>query len=496
MRRLLPILVILALPVLAWAKPKVAVAPLDGDDDGKATALVVELAGASGKVTSVKTVTKTMKTLDTDLTIKKSRKALRTKLGVDVVIYGSVEKDGSKKKITLSLSGKSAGSIEVTYKSLAAKATKNEIKGELSKQIAATTGNDDGEDEEDKPVEKDKDTTVASRTKTRDRDKPDGDGDGDDGTGNGKTKSRTKDKDRTKAHDKDRDKDKDVALDDDTGNRDGSATTGDGDTTLTDGSDHPHHRKHHDLASDGDRNAVTQAGAFIDGGAAGTYRTLRYSKLATGASPPPVGTGAYGAEVDAEVYPSAVGKGTGAGLGFVLDLRQMVGLGITLPGSTIKVPVTEAQYVVGARYRFVFGGSSLAFGASYWRQRDVADRSGLMSGTTLDMPDADYSALAADATGRVALSQRAGLFASVDVPYVMSTGMETQGYKATSSFGVAATGGLDLAFAEHYGARLQVAYDLINTSFDINPGSAAITNGISAAHDSQLAVSAVFAVLY
>ena len=465
MRTLIPILVMLALPCVALAKPKVAVAPLDGDDDGRVTALVIDVAGSAAKVTSSAKVAKAMRSLDSDLTVKKSRRALRTKLGVDVLIYGSVEKDGSKKKIVLALSGKSSGNVEIAYKSLAAKKTKSELKSELAKQLAPS-GDTDGDEEqvtEDEPVAK------------------------------AETKHETK---HAAKHEHV------AAIDGDAPQAAASTSDGDadGDGDAESVTAHGEHarNKHHSLADDdlAARNPVAQAGVFIDGGAAGTYRTLSYSKLATGVAPPPVATGAYGAQVDAEIYPSAIGKGTGAGIGFVVGVRQMVGLGIKLPNTTTTVPVSEAQYVVGARYRVVFGRSSVAFGASYWRQRDVADRSGLQMGTTLNMPDADYSAVAGGAVARLALSQKAAAFASVDVPYVMSTGMDAQGYKSTGSLGVAAAGGIDLALAAHYGARLQVAYDQIRTSFDIGTGSTARTNGIAGAADSQLAVSAVFAVIY
>ena len=105
-------------------------------------------------------------------------------------------------------------------------------------------------------------------------------------------------------------------------------------------------------------------------------------------------------------------------------MRQTIGLSLTVPGTTVAVPIDEALYTVGARYRLPFGGdSSLAFGANYWRYRYLANRAKLGNQPgELDMPDVDYSAIAPAAEIKYALSPSSAAFGSLMVPIIMSTG--------------------------------------------------------------------------
>ena len=88
-----------------------------------------------------------------------------------------------------------------------------------------------------------------------------------------------------------------------------------------------------------------------------------------------------------------------SGIGLAATFGRTVGLSITVPGTTASAGIDEGHYSIGARYRFVFGQSSLAAGISYWRREFIADRGSLM-GQTLDMPDVDYRGIAPEVVAK------------------------------------------------------------------------------------------------
>src|SRR4051812_36674443 len=93
---------ILLLPAVAFARPKIAVAPLDGDDDGSVTAVVAEEASQHATIVDPKPTQAALARLGyPDAKGKKAQKALRKRLKVDVIIYGEVTTKGSKRKLVL-----------------------------------------------------------------------------------------------------------------------------------------------------------------------------------------------------------------------------------------------------------------------------------------------------------------------------------------------------------------------------------------------------------
>src|SRR4051812_36487960 len=81
----------------ALARPSIAVAPLEGDNDGAVSDDVAVAASEHGKTTKPDKVAREIEKLDISSLTSKSIKKLRTKLSVDVVIHGKVDRTGSKK---------------------------------------------------------------------------------------------------------------------------------------------------------------------------------------------------------------------------------------------------------------------------------------------------------------------------------------------------------------------------------------------------------------
>lgn len=102
MQRLLIALLVLLVPAMAIAKPKIAVAPVIGDKDGEVASAIAEALSESAKVTSPKDTKKGMDKLDLSGELSKADgKKLAGNLKVDAVVQGKIEKEGKKKVLVL-----------------------------------------------------------------------------------------------------------------------------------------------------------------------------------------------------------------------------------------------------------------------------------------------------------------------------------------------------------------------------------------------------------
>jgi hypothetical protein len=393
-------------PALVLAKPRVAVAPLDGDPDGKVSAIVHEAAAIHAKVTSAKVVAKALKELSIkDPDTAHAAKRLRKHLEVDAVIYGKVERDGTKKNLKLSVytRGKKPDRFEIEYSKSSSKAFREQLRDELANRLAPEENTADDADE------------AASA------------------------------------------------------------------------------RKHADEpTNDVDRNHLTQASVFADAGVGGVHRSLNYVANTGGTKPPPVGTGAFAFQLDAEIYPGAFDslEGTAAAIGVFGSLNSAVGLSIAIPGAMQSAPIDETSFALGVRYRFVFGQSSVAAGLGYWSQSFIADRSGLTSVTQLNMADTIYKAIGPDVLLRLALTPTVGLTLQADLPLMFSSGPIT----GASYFGVASItsfalqGGADVALDRHFGLHFAAFFNQESLSFQ--------TGMLSSATDRTIGATVAFAVMY
>jgi hypothetical protein len=410
----LAILIVLVWPALVFARPRVAVAPLDGDTDGKIGALVHAAAAANAKVLSTKTVAKALKELKIkDPDSSHAAKQLRKHLEVDAVIYGKVERVGAKKQLKLSVytRGKKPDRFELEYKQASSKAFQKQLREELANRLAPEENTQDDADE------------VASA--------------------------------RKHAND-----------------------------PVDEHPDEP--------ATDVDRNHVAQAAVFFDVGIGGVHRTLDYVVNAGGTKPPRVGTGAFAFHLAGEIYPGAFDsvESTIAALGVFGSVDKGVGLSIAIPGATQSAPISETSYVIGARYRFMFGQSSLAVGLGFWSESFIANRSTLTSSTQLNMPDTDYKAIGPDVLLRLAVAPTVGLTVQADLPFAFSSGPITDPnyYGAASVLAFAIELGADVALDRHYGLHFGGFFHQEGLSFK--------QGMLSSATDRTMGASAAFALMY
>lgn len=426
----------LLVPAWAIAKPTLALAPIEGDKDGKVAELIEGAVDEDFKVVGPKKVEATMGKLDIGEVDPKTIKKLRKKLDAEIVVYGKVDKEGKKKNLTLSISarGKRTQKFEIDYKSADAKSFKKELRGELNKRLAGAerddSNNDDDEDDKPKRDAKRDDKREARR-----------DDDGD------KVRKR-----------RDRDDDDE---------------------------DRPKKKKK--------RHAINHAALRVSAGGVAARRTLTYD--AGGMAPPPrVGTFGGAGRIDVELYPAAFDtlKGAAAGIGFAGEFEKTLGVSIDVPGTSKSTPINQMRYSAGIRYRVVFGPSSFAFGASYWYRQFVADRSSLSGLEGLDMPDVKYKALAPTGVLRLAAAPNVAIYFSAEIPLLFDAGpiQNGQNYGPASVIAFDLEGGAEILVGSNYAVRLAAQFEQVGLSFS------KMNRDVSAAKDRLMGVTATFEVLY
>lgn len=519
------LLLLVAIPTLALAEPKVAVAPLDGDgEDGKIADVVAEAARDRAKVTKQGRTEGAMRSLGVSVLSPKSVKKLRNKLDVDVVIYGSVEEDDGDKRLSLSLAGSGKSKLEVSFKST--KQLRKLLASKLPKKISAAmegnAGDTEADEEERRDREKEEEARRAERERKAEEERKRREQDEADRRASKKGKDRKRIADRDDDDDRDgdtRDRKKKRGDDDDDrkkkrrGDRDGDndrrkkrvADRDDGDDDddggrRDDGDDDDRPRKRRRRGDDGPRHVLTQAALWLDAGAAVARRTLTYQ--ATGMmTPPRVGTAAGAGRIEGEVYPAAFStlEGAAAGIGVVGSYSRTVGLDIAVPGTQIVAPIRNGHYSIGARYRIALGEHAVGFGLSYWRSYYMADRTQLMNPDQLDMPDVDYKAIAPGVAAHIAISPTIAAFGTLDVPLMLNSGPiqdPATGYGSSKILALDLRAGAQIVLATHVALQLGLDFEQVGLTFTGQPGSKAATRMVSKATDRSVGIAATIGVNY
>jgi hypothetical protein len=490
------LLLLVAMTRLALADPKVAVAPLEGDDGGKFAETVGELVGERAKLTKPGRVDGAMKSMGVSVLSAKSLKKLRAKLDVDVVIYGSVARDGKTKRVTLTFAGRNKDRPKLELEASTPKQLRKELEGKLAKRIAtAMEGSEDEEEEEEEEKqaaerkaqeerkrkeeeeeERRKEEEEAKREEEARKKKRDRDEDEDDNTR--RKKKRVADEDEDEDEDDERvrkraDDEEDEEEDDDDGEP---------------------RRKRKPR-----RHVLTQTALWADAGASLARRTLTYQSNAMN-RPPPVGTAAPAGQIAGEVYPAAFGslKSTAAGLGVYGAYSRTFALGIDVPGTMVTTPIKNGYYTAGARYRFAFAQHSLAAGVGFWRRWYKADRSKLMSADQLDMPDVDYKAIAPGAAMRIGVTPKITAFATVDVPLVLNSGpiQLPANYGSARIIAFEVHGGTQIMLADKVALQVAAEFSQVGFSFTGQAGSKASTREVKKATDRSIGLAATVGFTY
>lgn len=163
MMRWLMVLLLSIVPAIAVAKPSVAVAPFEGDDDDKVANMVEKaLESEASSVVGYKATGKAMDKLGLSGKLAKAdKKKLRKRLEVDVLVEGKVEDN----EVELRVSGKGVKTSRFKVERGKGAKFRDELKDQLGKRLSPDKDDEDQEevaeatppdDEEDKPKKKKK----------------------------------------------------------------------------------------------------------------------------------------------------------------------------------------------------------------------------------------------------------------------------------------------------------------------------------------------------
>lgn len=413
---------------IAKPKPKIVIAPLDGDAGGKVAQAV---AAALGKDFTV---------------VKKSAAAVAT-------IDGKVGKAGKKRSLHLEVHrrGKPDAGFTIEFKLATTDGFKRAVHDEIVKKLDA----DDGEaDVASNSSDHEDDAPKPHRLTDDDPPKKPAPVEDDEPAKKPKKVARADDDAPAPAPGPVRRGKKHADADVEAGADDKGADAG----------------VKHRLGKDA---PPAQILARVDAGGSVSQRRLSWATrggLTPAQIPPGVVTSSGGGRIDGEIYPFALANPSSglAGLGFAALYDKSFGLGIKVPGTTVTAPINQAHYSLGARYRFTVGAaSSIAFGLDYFGRTYIADRGGLPMATTLDTPDFNYKAASPVVAARTPLSSTISLFGVLDGLLMLDAGpaVKDNNYGPATVYGVELHTGLDIAFTPQIGLRIAAEYSQINLAF-------------------------------
>ena len=419
----------------ALAKPRVAVVPFEGDDDGMVQEVVADLLDDDYAVSGSRTVSRTVDKLDLGSELsERDLEKLASELEVDAILRGDLRKKGRRHLLHLMLfvNGKKVRGFKVEFASAESEKFQEALKDKLDEKLAGAESRerrDDGEDEQ-----------------RRDGDSERSDDEGDD---------RRADRDRSDEDDGgDRDRDDDDG-DDRREKRVASADVDDEEIGVSSSVARG--------TSGGGRAANTVA-VRISAGPSMSSRSLKFNSRAFEEAPKPYKNSLVGGmRVDGELYPLAFGNPHSfiSGLGFAGHYDQTFKLNLesTVQAGT-KFPVTQRHWDLGVRFRVAFGNSgrapTMTLGAGYFHRTFKIDRSKLMEGNILDVPDVLYAGFDPGLEFRIPIIKQVALLFGGQAVLVTSTGamqkLTSYGQaKVTGGQGMAA---IDIVIANRVALRL------------------------------------------
>jgi hypothetical protein len=430
----------------------IAIGSIDGDKSGDLEAIVTGMVESDHAIKkNAKEVGRAMDRLGIDETDnKKSLSKLAAELGVDVVIVGSVEPDGNKQQLRIivyTVGSQKAMVVKARYARIAELRESSKAKNELLDVIA------DG-----------RSTSVRSvRRRNKRAIMRDGGEQRDDGPGD--------------------EPDDDDDDDDDGGKRGGRGDDDDDDDD--DDSDDDDELDNEALLRRRPRHARKAAIRF-EAGVSGMSRNLsfNYRDNFTNAQGDNVAPNGYknplvaGARFRIELYPMAFANqdSPAAGLGVAAEFDQALGLTTqTSEQEGTKLPTTSRAWSVGARYRIAYGkrlmNPSFTLGVGYGRRAFLVDRSPLMAGITLDIPETDYRIIDAGLGIRIPVHPFAALSVGGRGLFVRQAGpiQTPEEYGRSKVTGVEAEAGIEIQLGKFM--LLHFAGNFVQVGFDFEGGA-------------------------
>lgn len=471
----------------ALAKPRVAVVPFEGDDDGMLQEVVADLLDDDYAVEGSRTVTRTVDKLglDSDLSDKDLKK-LANELDVDAILRGDLRKKGRRHLLHLKLyvNGKKVRGFKVEFASAESEKFQSALKNKLDEKLADAeskrSGDDEGGDDSmrgEKEIAKSEDS--GDEETRRDRD----------------------DEERS-----DRDEDRSDRDEDDEGRakkRTASADVDDEEIGVSSSAS---------VGSSGSSRAANTVAIRLDVGPSVSSRSLKFNSRSFEEAPKPYKNSPVGGmRVAGELYPLAFGNPhsfiSGLGIAGQYDQTFKLNLQSTAQPGT-KFPVTQRHWDIGLRFRIPFGRSARAptmtLGGGYFHRTFKVDRTLLNEGNIIDLPDVLYAGFDPGLEFRIPIIKQVALLFGGQAVLVTSTG----GIQKLTSYGQAkVTGGqgmaaLDIVIANRVALRLsgevaQFGFAFTgNGEMTYNRDNDPMTPDVGGAADRYYGGAATLAVLY
>jgi hypothetical protein len=486
---------------IAVAQPRVAVVAFEGDRNGAVHDVVSELLDDDYRVSGARQVTRTIDKLglDTEMSVKDLKK-LANELEVDAIVRGDLSKSGKRKLLHLRLfvNGKKVRGFKVEFASAQSEKFKSALKDKLDEKLAGapskkkSIAREPARDDED-PLGGSKKTKKTAKADNKLETKAErkvarqasDDGDSEDDAGDDETDEATDEapaKKRIAAADVD---------DEEIGGVSKSFDRG---------------------ASSSGARAPNKVAVRLDVGPSASARQLKFNSRAFEQAPKPYENSLVGGmRVAGEMYPLALRNPHGilAGIGLAGHYDQTLKLNLQSSAQLgTKFPVEQKHWGVGARFRIAFGKSAKAptatLGGGYFHRRFTVDRSALMQGNIIDLPDVFYRGFDPGLELRFPIIKQVALLFGGQALLVTDTGQIQQLYsygqaRVTGGQGMA---GVDIVIANRVALRIQGEMAQLGFKFtgngeqtynrDLDPSTA----DVGGAADRYLGGAATLAVLY
>jgi hypothetical protein len=484
------------------AKPRVAVVAFDGDDNGAVQEVVTDLLDGDYSVSGSKAVNRTVDKLGLDADMSdKDLKKLANELEVDAILRGDLSKKGQRKllHVKVYLNGKKVRGFKVEFASVKSEKFKTALKDKIDEKLSGASAKPKKEeitepvaDEED-PIGGKKGKKLAKTEKPekapkKGKDEEEVSGDTTDEAAALKTAE-----DKPEGEEEDEDTKKTVAAadvdDEDVGGIEKGVT----------------------VERSSGRTANFDA-VRVDIGPSASFRTLRFNSRNFEQAPKPYKNALVGGmRVGGEIYPLAFAnpKSFLAGLGIAGQYDQTLKLELQSSAQLgTKFPVEQKHWAVGGRFRIGLGHSAKAptvtVVGDYFHRKFIVDRSALMEGNIIDLPDVFYKGFDAGLEFRIPIYKQSALILGGQAIFVTDTGqiqkLNSYGQaKVTAGQGMA---GIDIVFAKFIALRItgefaQYAYDFtgngeLTYNRDLEPQSP----DVGGAEDRYIGGAATLAVLY
>jgi hypothetical protein len=497
---LIAIGLVVAVPAMALAKPRVAIVSFEGDKGGAARDVVTEVIGEDVMLVGPKQVNRTVDRLglDTSALADKDLKKLSKELNVDALIQATYsKKDGTKQlHFKLFVHNKKRKGFKVEFASLKSKKFQSQLHDKMIERL-------DADGDGDAPV-------VASKTK-----KPSGDDDEDpigkkgkkppaDDTASALTTMKKKggDDDTTeKPVEKKKHTDEDGDGDEKPHKKVAAADDSDSDSVTV-------HVEPHSTSTARPANHV---GIRFDFGTSVQSRSLTFNSRDYPQAPKPFNQKPVpGARFGLELYPLAFGSdsvASGLGIGGMYD--QTIGLNLQSTAQLgSKFPVTQRRFDIGPRFRINFGKTptspTLTLGVGYMQREFIVNRSALTGGNTIDLPDVNYTGFDPGIEFRIPLMERLALTFGGQAILLTSAGpiQELDSYGQAKVTGGTGSVSIDILLTKHVALNLRGEATQIGYKFT---GNGALANNrdmepstidIGGAADRYIGGVGTLAVLY